>query len=256
MLESRKLVMLDFVYMEKTGLCVVVPVYNEEKDLPVNIPKLLSFLEKNMSSYDWEIVIADNASTDKTPEVAKNLARGERIKYLRLEQKGRGRALKKAWSQSKKELLSYMDVDLSSDILYFPKLIKALENGVDIAIGSRLAKGAKVFGRTLIREIMSRGYSFLFRSLFRTKFKDAQCGFKAIKKDVWDKLEAVVCDPHWFFDTELLIIAQKAGFAISEVPIVWTDNPSSTVKVAKTAWGDIKGLCRLLIGMPWKKLKQ
>lgn len=256
MLESRKLVMLDFVYMEKTGLCVVVPVYNEEKDLPVNIPKLLSFLEEYMSFYDWEIVIADNASTDKTPEVAKNLSAGERIKYLRIEQKGRGRALKKAWSQSKKELLSYMDVDLSSDISYFPKLIKALEAGADIAIGSRLVKGARVFGRTPTREIMSRGYSFLFRTLFRTKFKDAQCGFKAIKKDVWDKLEPVVYDTHWFFDTELLIIAQKAGFAISETPIVWRDDPSSTVKVAKTAWGDIKGLCRLLIEMPWKKLKQ
>lgn len=256
MLESRKLVMLDFVYMEKTGLCVVVPVCNEEKDLPLNIPRLEAFLKEKMSSYDWEIVIADNASTDKTPEIAKNLSAEERIRYLRLEQKGRGRALKKAWSQSKKELLSYMDIDLSSDILYFPKLIKALENGADIAIGSRLAKGAKVFGRTLIREIMSRGYSFLFRSLFRTKFRDAQCGFKAIKKDVWDKLEPVVCDTHWFFDTELLITAQKAGFIVSEIPIVWRDNPNSTVKVAKTAWGDIKGLCRLLTEMPWKKLKQ
>jgi len=243
--------MLDFVYMENTGLCVVVPVCNEEKDLPVNIPRLEAFLKEKMSSYDWEIVIADNASTDRTPIIARELTEDKRIKYLRLEQKGRGRALKKAWSQSKKELLSYMDVDLSSDISYFPRLIKSLETGADIAVGSRLAKGAKVFGRTLIREIMSRGYSFLFRSLFGTKFKDAQCGFKAIKKEVWNRLEPVVYDTHWFFDTELLIIAQKAGFVISEIPIVWTDDPSSTVKVAKTAWGDIKGLLRLFIERPW-----
>ena len=256
MLESRKSGMLDFVYMKKTGLCVVVPVYNEEKDLPLNIPRLKSLLEGTMFSYDWEIVIADNASTDKTSEVAKNLSREERIKYLRLEQRGRGRALKKAWSQSKKEILSYMDVDLSSDLSYFPRLIKSLEAGADIAIGSRLAKGAKVFGRTFIREIMSRGYSFLFRTLFRTKFKDAQCGFKAIKKDVWDKLEPVVKDTRWFFDTELLIISQKAGFVISEIPIVWRDDSNSTVKVAKTAWGDIKGLCRLFIERPWKKIKK
>lgn len=256
MLESRKSDMLDFVYMKNTGLCVVIPVYNEEIDLPLNIPKLLSFLEKKMSSYDWEIIIADNASTDKTPEIAREFTKNKRIKYLRLEQKGRGRAIRKAWNTSDKRILSYMDVDLSSDLSYFLKLIKSLENGADIAIGSRLAEGAKVIGRTLIREIMSRGYSLLFRSLFWTEFKDAQCGFKAIKKDVWDKLEPVIKDRHWFFDTELLIISQKAGFVITEVPIVWRDNPNSTVKVAKTAWGDIKGLCRLFVKMPWKKLKQ
>ena len=244
--------MLDFVCMKKTGLCVVVPVYNEEKDLPVNIPRLEALLEEKMSSYDWEIIIADNASTDKTPEIAKNLSREERIKYLRLEQKGRGRALKKAWSLSKKEFLSYMDIDLSSDLSYFPRLIKSLETGADIAVGSRLAKGAKVSGRPLVREIMSRGYSLLFRSLFGTKFKDAQCGFKAIKKEVWDKLEPVLKDTHWFFDSELLIVGEKTGFTVFEIPIVWRDDPSSTVKVAKTAWGDIKGLCRLFIKRPWK----
>lgn len=256
MLESRKSDMLDFVYMKKIGLCVVVPVYNEEKDLPVNVPRLKSFMEETMSPYDWEIVIADNASTDKTPKIARDFAKDKRIKYLRLEQKGRGRALKKAWSLSKKEILSYMDVDLSSDLSYFLKLIKSIENGADIAIGSRLAKGARVIGRTPIRETMSRGYSFLFRSLFRTKFKDAQCGFKAIKKDVWDKLEPVVKDTRWFFDSELLIVGEKAGFTVYEVPIVWKDDPNSTVKVAKTAWGDIKGLLRLFIERPWKKLKQ
>lgn len=248
--------MLDFEYMQKTGLCVVIPVYNEQKDLPINVPKVKSFLEEEMSTYDWEIVIADNASTDNTPEVAKDLSKNEKIKYLRLEQKGRGRALKRAWDQSRKGILSYMDVDLSSDLSYFLKLIRSLESGADIAIGSRLAKGAKVHGRTLIREIMSRSYSLLFRSLFRTKFKDAQCGFKAIKKDVWDKIGSVIKDTQWFFDSELLIVAQKAGFVISEIPIVWKDDPNSTVKVAKTAWGDIKGLFRLFIGTPWKKLKQ
>ncbi|MDP3994316.1 MAG: glycosyltransferase family 2 protein [bacterium] len=256
MLESRKSDMLDFVYMKNTGLCVVIPVYNEEIDLPVNIPKLLSFLEKKMSSHEWEIVIADNASTDKTPEIAQEFAKDKRIKYLRLEKKGRGRALRKAWNTSGKRILSYMDIDLSSDLSCFLKLVKSIENGADIAIGSRLAKGAKVVGRTPVREIMSRGYSLLFRSLFRTKFKDAQCGFKAIKKNVWDKLEPVIEDKYWFFDTELLIISQKAGFIISEVPIVWRDDPDSTVKVAKTAWGDVKGLYRLFVEMPWKKLKK
>lgn len=253
-MESGKSPMLDFRYMQKT-ITVVVPVYNEEKDLPVNIPKLYFFLKDKMASYRWEIVIADNASIDKTPEVGKKLAQKEGIRYLRILQKGRGRALKKAWNTSKSDLLGYMDIDLSSDLSYFPKLIDSLEAGSDIAIGSRLAVGSKVYGRPLLREIMSRGYSLLFRIVFLTSFNDAQCGFKAVRKEVWDKISPAVRDTEWFFDSELLIIADKAGFKISEIPITWRDDPRSTVKVAKTAWGDIKGLIRLFITRPWKKLK-
>ena len=244
------------VSMNRKSLSVVVPVYNEENDLPKNIPNLFSYLAKEMANYDWEIIIADNASTDKTPEIGKKLAMDERIKYLRLEQKGRGRALKRAWSESNCNFLAYMDIDLSSNLSYFPKLISALEQNSDIAIGSRLAPGAKVFNRTLVREIMSRGYSLLFRSLFWTSFRDAQCGFKAIKKKVAKKILPLIEDTGWFFDSELLIIAAKAGFKISEILIVWKDDPGSTVKVAKTAKGDIEGLIRLLLKKPWKKLKE
>lgn len=247
--------MLDFKRMAKT-LTVVVPIYNEEVDLPKNLPKLASFLVEKMANYDWEIVIADNASTDKTPEIVEMLAqKNKKIKYLRLPTKGRGLALKTAWGKSKSELLSYMDIDLSSDLDYFPKLIQALEANADIAIGSRLLPGAKVFGRTFTREIMSRGYSFLFRSLFWTSFRDAQCGFKAIRKSTAERILPLVQDSGWFFDSELLIIAEKAGMKVAEVPIVWRDDPTSTVKVAKTALSDIKGLFRLLIEKPWKKLK-
>ncbi len=254
LLESNGLLMLDFTHMSKT-LTVVVPVYNEEIDLPKNLPKLASFLATKMTDYDWEIVVADNASSDNTPQITKELAaKNKKIKYLRLTQKGRGRALKTTWEKSGSELLSYMDIDLSSDLEYFPKLIESLENGADIAIGSRLAPGAKVFGRTLMREIMSRGYSLLFRSLFWTSFRDAQCGFKAIKKEAASKVLKYVHDDGWFFDSELLIIAEKRGFKIAEVPIVWRDDPASTVKVAKTALGDIKGLFRLWTEKPWRNL--
>ncbi len=241
--------------MQKKSISVVVPVYNEEKDLPLNIPKLFSFLEKNMSSYGWEIVIVDNASTDKTPEIGKRLAKKASIKYLRLAQKGRGRALKTSWNTAKSDILAYMDIDLSSDLSSFPKLVGALEEGNDIAIGSRLVAGSKVYGRPFLREIMSRGYSLLFRIVFLTSFNDAQCGFKAIRREVWDKISPAVTDTGWFFDSELLIIADKAGFEIAEIPITWRDDPASTVKVAKTAWGDIKGLVRLLITRPWRKLR-
>jgi len=240
--------------MKEKTLDVVVPVYNEEDDLPVNIPRLKAFLEQKMSKYDWEIVIVDNASTDQTPRIGEALSREGNIKYLQLDQKGRGNALKKAWDTSKANYLAYMDIDLSSDITYFPRLIGSLEAGSDIAIGSRLASGARVYGRPFVREMMSRGYSLLFRTLFRTSFKDAQCGFKAVKKVVWAKLSPLVKDKDWFFDSEVLIIADKAGFKITEIPIEWRDDPRSTVKVAKTAFGDIKGLFGLFREKPWKKL--
>lgn len=242
--------------MAKT-LTLAIPVFNEEVDLPKNLPRLTSFLTNKMAGYEWEIAVVDNASTDRTQRIGADFAKKvQRIKYLRLEKKGRGRALKLAWTKSKSDLLAYMDIDLSSDLTYFPKLIKALEDGADIAIGSRLAPGAKVYGRTFTREIMSRGYSLLFRTLFWTSFRDAQCGFKAMKKEAADKVLKAVKDNGWFFDSELLIVAEKSGMRVEEIPIVWRDDPASTVKVAKTAWGDIKGLFRLLSEKPWKNLKK
>lgn len=240
--------------MADKSLTVVIPVYNEEVDLPKNLPKLVEFLGKNMAGYNWEIVIVDNASTDKTPEIGERFSEAPRIRYLRLDEKGRGRALRNAWNSSQSDILSYMDIDLSSDISFFPRLIEALEDGSDIAIGSRLRKGARVYGRPFIREVMSRGYSLLFRTLFWTSFTDAQCGFKAVKKETWNKISPLVEDNGWFFDSEMLIIANKAGFKITEIPIEWRDDPNSTVKVAKTALGDIKGLFRLLVSRPWKRL--
>jgi len=236
---------------------IVVPVYNEEIDLPKNIPILHSYLTKEMDGYLWEIAIADNASKDKTPEVSRALMKKyNRVSYHKIPIKGRGNALKNLWEGFSGDYLSYMDIDLSSDLSYFPKLIKALENGADVAIGSRLLKESKILDRPLMREIMSRGYSLMFRLLFQTSFKDAQCGFKAITKEASNKLLPLIKDTEWFFDSELLIIADKAGMEITEVPIKWHDDPTSTVKVAKTAWGDIKGLIRLLRERPWKKLQK
>ena len=237
-------------------ILVVVPVYNEEIDLLKNVPILDDFLGKKMKGYDCTILIADNASIDNTQKVSKTLSKKyKRVKYKKIPKKGRGIALKIVWSESKADFLSYMDVDLSSDLNYFPKLIKSLENGADIAIGSRLLKNSKVYDRPLLREVMSRGYSLMFSTLFSTSFRDAQCGFKAITKNAANRLLPLVQDISWFFDSELLIIADKAKMKIVEVPIVWRDDPASTVKVAKTAWGDIKGLLRLLKTRPWTKLK-
>ena len=241
----------------KTRLCVVVPVYNEEIDLPRSIPVLQKFLTENFKNYEWELIIGDNGpSKDRTGEIGKKLAKDyPGVKYVLVPRPGRGGALKEIWANSKADYLAYMDVDLSSDLHFFSKLIKCLEDGADIAIGSRLKWGAKVYGRTLTREFISRTYNILIKLFFWTRFQDAQCGFKAIKKMAANVLLPFIEDTKWFFDSELLIIAEKSGFKIGEVPIVWRDDPRSTVKVAKTAWGDIEGLMRLFTTRPWTKMK-
>lgn len=236
---------------------MVLPVYNEEQDISRKVPVLYKFLKDNFKNYSWEIVIADNGpSKDRTSIVGKELEKKYKgIRYILIPRPGRGGALKEVWLKSHSQLICYMDIDLSSDINYLPQLIGALEIGHDIAIGSRLARGAKVYGRTLTREIMSRGYNLLMKLLFWTSFHDAQCGFKAITREAAKKILPVVQDRGWFFDSELLIIAQKSGFRIAEIPIIWRDDPNSTVKVAKTAWGDIKGLIRLFVTRPWRRVR-
>lgn len=244
--------------MSAPTLGISVPVYNEEKDIPRTIPVLYKYLRDNFQYYDWRLYIVDNGpSKDRTGEVSKNLAKKyKRLEYMLIPRPGRGNALKEMWLKSKEDVSVYMDVDLSSDLNFLPQLVRPLiEGNADIAIGSRLKRGAHVYGRTLLREIMSRGYNILIKTFFWTSFHDAQCGFKAVRREAAQKLLPHVLDKAWFFDSELLILAEKSGYKISEIPIAWRDDPASTVKVAKTAWGDIKGLWRMWWGRPWKKVQ-
>ena len=228
---------------------IVIPVLNEDKALPVAVAKLREFARSHPGR-EWRFKIADNGSTDRTQEVARELAAGRPdLSVTYLTQRGRGRALKKAWLESGAGVRCYMDVDLSTDLKHLPQLVDAIASqGYDIAIGSRLAKGAEVVGRSLKREIASRGYSALFRTAFFTPFRDAQCGFKAISAQAATALVPLVKDNHWFFDTELLLIALKNGYKIKEVPVHWEDDPDSRVKIIQTAWEDVKGLARLRFG--------
>ena len=236
---------------------IVIPVYNEQDELKPHVLKLKSFLGENLKSWDWKIIIADNASTDKTLEIAQKLNKEyKNIKFIHLPQKGRGRAIKKAWGESKADVVSYMDVDLSTDLKHFPSLINSLLKGFDIAIGSRLLPASKVKKRTLKREIISRCYNLLIKIVFWTKFSDAQCGFKAVTKKAFGKILPHIKDNEWFFDSEMLIIGEKSGLKVFEEPVLWVDNPGSTVKVMKTASGDLKGLWRLFTTRPWNNLKK
>ena len=228
-----------------TKVEVVIPVYNEEHILSRSVATLREFLGENML-FEWSINIADNASTDNTPGVAQSLCeRYSEVSYFRIEQKGRGRALRKAWLESRADIVSYMDVDLSTGLSAFPLLIKAItEEGYDIAIGSRLMTDSKV-KRSLKREITSRSYNLLARAMFLSKSHDAQCGFKALTQKVARELVPRVQDQAWFFDTELLILAEKNGYGIKEIPVEWVEDQDSRVDIIKTAAEDIKGLLRV-----------
>ena len=231
-------------------LDVVIPCLNEERALPVSVRRLHGFMRYNLSDYDWAIVIADNGSTDGTLAAAEALSdEFPQVRYIRLEQRGRGRALRRAWTDSAADIVAYMDVDLSTDLTHLPPMVSAIAQGrCDVAIGSRLLPDSEVVGRTLKREITSRGYSLLFRAMFFTSFRDAQCGFKAVSRRAADDLAPLVEDNGWFFDSELLILAQKCGYPILELPVHWTDDPDSRVRIIRTAWEDVKGLLRLKFG--------
>ena len=243
--------------MKNPSVEITVPVYNEERELEINIQKLSDFCEKNLAEYEWKITISDNASHDNTPIIASTIAKkNSRVQLFRLEEKGRGRAVKRAWSNSDSDYCVYMDLDLSTDLKHLPNLIKALQNGYDIAIGSRLAKGANVEGRTLLREITSRTLNFFFIQVwFHTHFTDAQCGFKGVTRRVVDELIPKIKDNDWFFDGELLIVGEKSGYKIYEEPVHWVDNPGSTVRLVSTIWGDLKVMWRLFTEKPWNKSK-
>jgi glycosyltransferase involved in cell wall biosynthesis len=232
-----------------TVVDIVIPVLNEEKALPKCVDSLRQFLE-GQPSYSFRIVIADNGSTDQTPDIAESLSQKyPEVSWTRLEVRGRGRALRKAWLESDADILTYMDVDLSTGLSAFPKLVSAIgEGGFDLAIGSRLMRGSAVSKRTMKREITSRTYNLIIKAMFFTRFSDAQCGFKAISRRAAQFLIPKVKDQGWFFDSELLILAEKGGFRIKDVPVEWVDDPDSRVNVVKTARDDLKGLLRLRLG--------
>ena len=225
---------------------VVVPVYNEERTLALSIRQLHRYLSSSVP-LRWRILIADNASTDATPEIAASLAQAlGGVSILRLEQKGRGRALRAAWSASRARVVAYMDVDLSTDLRALLPLVSPLLTGhSEVAIGTRLAHGSRTV-RGPKRELISRTYNRLLRASLRVHFSDAQCGFKAVRADVLPELLAAVQDDGWFFDTELLIAAQRRGMRIHEVAVDWVEDPDSRVDIAATVLADLRGVARLL----------
>jgi len=226
-------------------LDIVIPVYNEERDLAGSVRRLHQFLATEVP-YPSRITVADNASTDSTLAVAQELADElQDVDVIHLEAKGRGGALYTAWMASEADVVAYMDVDLSTDLSALMPLVAPLISGhSDLAIGSRLAASSRVV-RGPKREFVSRSYNLILRGVLGARFSDAQCGFKAVRADVARQLLPLVADTGWFFDTELLVIAERAGLRIHEVPVDWVDDPDSRVDVVSTAINDLKGCWRV-----------
>ncbi len=225
---------------------VVVPVYNEARALETSVRRLHEYLARGFP-FSWTITIVDNASTDDTFEIATTLAaRLDHVRAMRLESKGRGLALREAWSRSSSPVVAYTDVDLSTDLGALLPLVAPLVSGhSDVAVGSRLAPGAAV-ARGPRRELISRAYNLILRVLFATQVRDMQCGFKAVRGDVAHRLLPAIEDDGWFFDTELLLLAERNGLRIHQVPVDWTDDRDSRVDVVHTAITDLKGAARML----------
>lgn len=225
---------------------IVIPVYNEERVLARSVETLMAHLEQRFP-YRWRIVVADNASTDGTLAVARELAARHpgRVRVLHLDEKGRGRALKRAWLDSDADAMGYMDVDLSTDIARTVDLARAvLDEGFDLAYGSRLARASET-ERSLKREIVSRGNMAVIKAMFFVGFSDAQCGFKAITREAAHELLPLVRDTYWFFDTELLIKAEKAGYRLKEIPVRWQEDPDTRVRLVEDIGKQLRGLLRV-----------
>jgi glycosyltransferase involved in cell wall biosynthesis len=225
---------------------VTIPVFNEEDIIEASTRRLRSYLDESFP-FDTTIRIVDNASTDGTWDVAVRLANTlPGVSAVHLDEKGKGRAVRAAWSSSSAQIVCYMDIDLSTDLDGLLPLVAPLLSGhSDVSIGSRFATGAHVL-RGARRELVSRLYNVLLRGALRPQFTDASCGFKAARREAAEALLPLVRDEHWFFDTELLVLAERSGFRIHEVPVDWVDDADSRVHVASVAKEDLRGVVRLI----------
>ncbi len=220
---------------------IVLSAKDEALVLRQNVETLRHFLDGLPALGTWRLCIADNGSTDETPALAAALA-GEdpRVTWFHVDEPGRGRALRRAWNEAREDILCYMDADLSVDLMAVPHLLGEIGRGADVAYGSRFAPNAKV-DRSVLREITSRGYNFLARLLLGLKTGDAQCGFKAIRREAWEQLKTQVDHPGWFFDTQLLVVAERRGMRLVPIPVSWVEARDARRKSTVRVWQTVRG---------------
>ena len=223
---------------------VVMPCLNEAETVGLCVEKAIAALDVN--NIRGEVVVVDNGSTDGTDVVGRKLAETHNnVRFLQLQQRGRGRALRVAWMQSSADIVGYMDVDLSTELAAVPRAVEAIsKEGYDIAVGSRLLSVSRT-KRSLMREAISQIYNLFVKAILFTRFSDAQCGFKFVTREVIERVVPQIKDQSWFFDTEMLVLAEKQGYRIKDLAVVWVEDDDSRVKIIRTAWEDIKGVFRL-----------
>lgn len=228
---------------------ITIPILNEESTLEIQVDKIILFFNNYLKEkYEIRIVLADNGSTDSTPYIAKIIEeKYSCIRYIRIEKKGVGRALKSSWSTSQADIIGYMDLDLATDLRYLqPALEKLCDNQADIVTGSRLIRGAKVFGRSPLRTFTSRCFNIIVKKAFKISFSDGMCGFKFLKRSCLENiLTAGLRSDGWFFATEILVVGEYLGYRIYDLPVEWTDDPSSKVKIGKLSVEYLKEISSL-----------
>lgn len=232
-------------------LLIVIPALNEEAVIEKNVIKLQKYLLDNLRKYDWKVVIADNNSSDQTGKIAKNLSiKFSRVYYFYLNKTGKGLAILSVWQKFDSDIYAFMDADFSTDIKALKLLVDTIsKDGFDIAVGSRYIRGAKV-ERTLSRKIFSLGYRILLSIFFQLGVRDAPCGFKAVNKKVVQEVVPRIRNKKWFFDTEMLVLAQKNKMKIKEVPVSWRDHGTdSRVRALSLSWSYFKEVLRLFFGL-------
>ena len=239
--------------MTGTTVDIMIPVLNEAHVLEKSVATLRDFCRANLP-WTWRVVVVDNGSTDGTQDVARRLKEQfpEEVDFYHLEQRGRGRALRYAWTKSTADVCAYMDVDLSTELEALKKIVDPILAGqADVSTGSRLHKGQSKVTRSLKRYILSKVYNIMVRQILNTRIRDHQCGFKAASRRAIINVVPQIQDESWFFDTELLVLAEKQGYKVFEQPVRWIEDQDSRVKIVKTATDDIKGILRLRV-LFWK----
>lgn len=228
-----------------TTVDVVLPVLNEAHILETSVRALRARLD-GLPQFDARVVIADNGSSDSTLQVAERLADSlPGVAVMHLTERGRGRALRRAWLASESDVVAYMDIDLSTDLAALGPMLELVAGGhADIAVGSRLLPDAQVT-RSIRREVISRAYNLVLREALGMPARDAQCGFKALRAGVARALLPAVQDDEWFFDTELLARAQRDGYRVAEIAVRWVEDRDSRVRIIRTALADLRGIQRL-----------
>lgn len=234
---------------------VVIPVLNEAHVLAQSVETVRRFLAEH-ATWQWRVVVVDNGSHDGTDDVARRLVASHAdVRFLQLPQRGRGRALRNAWTQSDADVMCYTDVDLSTELAALPTLVHAvLHDGYDLGTGSRLLPASRT-QRSFKREVISRAYNLIVKLVLGTSFSDAQCGFKVVSRAVVQEIVPQIHDESWFFDTELLALAERQHYRIKDLAVAWTEDDDSRVKIVPTAWADLKGVARLRMKF-WRESRQ